>query len=61
MDARSENAQHFGPKLTEALTLITLSEINEVRTALGLPPRTLAQLQDQLTNHYSTLPDYDWM
>ena len=61
MDKRSEVLEHFGPKLIEGLALLVLDEINELRTALNKPPRTKDQVFDQLTNHYSTLPDYDWM
>lgn len=61
MDKRSEVLNHFGPKLIEGLALLVLDEINELRTAVDLPPRTKNQVFDQLTNHYSTLPDYDWM
>lgn len=61
MDKRSEILQQFGPKLLEGLFEMLLAEVNEIRTALSLPPRTKAQAYDQLTNHFSNLPDYDWM
>lgn len=61
MDKRSVLMQHFGPKLIEGLAILTMIEINELRTKLNLPPRTKQQIYDQMMNHFSSLPDYDWM
>lgn len=61
MDKRSEVFQYFGPKLLEAFLELIFSENNELRTAAGLPPRTKLQIYDQITNHVTTLPNYDWM
>jgi len=61
MSKRDELFKTFGPKLIEATLHITLSEINIIRTELGLPERTPLQVWDQIMNHYSSLPDYEWM
>lgn len=61
MSKRDEVFQLFGPKLTEAFMRIVLDEINVLRCEHGLSLRTLAQIYDQITNHHSDLPDYDWM
>lgn len=61
MSKRDELFHMFGPKLLEAVLHITLSEINILRTELGLPERTELQVYDQITNHFSGLPDYEWM
>lgn len=53
--------QKFGPILLEALALVVLDEINILRQQLGLQTRTKQQLIDQISNHISTLPPYDWM
>ncbi|MBA7670358.1 hypothetical protein ES703_78503 [subsurface metagenome] len=60
MEKRSEVFQKFGPKLLESFLELILSEFNELRTAAGLPPRTKIQIYDQITNHFSNLPDYEW-
>ena len=51
----------FGPILLEAFALLILDEINILRQALGLPPRTAQHLLDTISNHASTLPPYTWM
>lgn len=61
MDKRSEVFHQFGPKLSEGFLNLILQEINELRTHAGLPPRTKLHAYDQITNHMSTLEDYDWM
>jgi len=61
MDKRSEVFQYFGPKLLEGFLELLFKENNELRTALGLPPRTKLQIYEQITNHVTSLPDYDWM
>lgn len=60
MDERSKVMQKFGPKLIEGMLLLLLDEINILRLKADLPPRTLLQLFNQMTNHFSDLPDYDW-
>lgn len=60
MEKRSEIFQKFGPKLLESFLELILSENNELRAAVGLPPRTKQQIYDQITNHFSSLPDYEW-
>jgi len=61
MDKRSQLFQMFGPKLIEAFLELILAELNELRTRRGLPPRTKQQLYDQIIDHVTHLPDYDWM
>jgi len=61
MARRDELMQRFGPKLIEAFQLMVLNEINILRSKHGLSPRTLSQVFDQITNHLSSLPDYEWM
>lgn len=60
MSQRDDLMQQFGPLLIEALALTVLDDINLLRGELGLSPRTPQHLLDQLNNHLSTLPDYDW-
>lgn len=61
MAKRDDLMQTFGPKLIEAFQLLVLDEINILRSKAGLSPRTLNQIFDQITNHLSDLPDYEWM
>lgn len=61
MDRRNEVFHLFGPKLLEGFLELLLSEINELRTREGLPPRTKLQAYEEIMNHATTLPDYDWM
>lgn len=61
MDKRSEVFQYFGPKLLEAFLELIFAENNELRIALGKSPRTKTQVYDIITNHVTTLPDYEWM
>lgn len=61
MDKRSEVFRMFGPKLLEGFLELIFAEVNELRTHVGLPPRTKEQVYDQIMNHTTTLPDYDWM
>ena len=61
MDKRSEVFQYFGPKLLESFLNLILSEINELRSAQGLAPRTKEQVYNQIMNDALHLPDYDWM
>ncbi len=60
MDKRSEVFKLFGPKLLEGFLGLILKEINELRTAAGLPPRTKIQAHDEIMNDAQHLPDYDW-
>ena len=59
--ARDKLYQEFGPKLIEALTHITLQELNVLRNHVGLPPRTVQQLINQINQSISEMKDYDWM
>jgi hypothetical protein len=61
MALRDDLLIKFGPKLLEAFTLMLLDEINILRAQLSLSPRTAQQLLTQLSNHVTTIPDYDWM
>jgi len=53
--------KQFGPILLEAFSLMVLDEINILRIEAGLSPRTSQQLLNTISNHVTTLPDYDWM
>ena len=61
MSQRDEIMSRFGPLLLEAFALMVLDEINILRQQLGLQPRTPQQLLNQIGNHSTTLPKYDWM
>ncbi|MBA7682884.1 hypothetical protein ES703_91240 [subsurface metagenome] len=61
MAKRDEVMQRFGPKLLEGFLEMIFSENNLLRTNAGLPPRTKQQVYDEIMNHTSTLPDYEWM
>lgn len=61
MPQRDDLMQRFGPILLEAFALMVLDEINILRQQLGLQPRTTQHLLDQINNHATTLPLYDWM
>lgn len=61
MNKRDEIFEKFGPLLLEGCLRILLDEINTLRAAHGLSPRTEEQFYEQITNHQSTLEPYDWM
>lgn len=50
----------FGPLLLEAIVRTVLQEINILRTAQGLPLRTLEQVSDTLNTVVDSLPLHDW-
>lgn len=60
-EKRDEVFQMFGPILLEGCLHIILSEINIIRSQLGLPLRTQLQFYDEIMNHASTLELYEWM
>lgn len=61
MDKRSEVLQMFGPKLLEGFLELIFDQFNLLRTHAGFPPLTKQQVYDEIVNHTTTLPDYDWM
>lgn len=61
MATREELYKQFGPVLIEALTLITMDEINLLRVEAGLPPRTKTQLMNAIQAKLDSLDLYDWM
>lgn len=61
MSKRDEVFQMFGPKLLEGFLGLIFAENNLLRTHAGLPPRTKLQVYDEIMNHTTTLPDYEWM
>ena len=61
MTTRDELFDLFGPKLIEALFMVLLVEINNLRPGQGQPTITMQDLIDQASNHITQLPDYDWM
>lgn len=58
---REKLYQCFGPKLIDAITQVTLDEINILRDAVGLTPRTGQQVVDAIANKLENIPDYEWM
>ena len=50
----------FGPKLLEAMFMVLLDEINDLRPGQGKPIITMEDIITQASNHVTTLPDYDW-
>lgn len=61
MDKRSEVFEYFGPKLSEALLLLTYREINKLRQNQGMPEITMNDVYNEVLNDVHDLPDYDWM
>lgn len=61
MSVRDNVYEKFGPLILEALIDNLLEEINELRTALNLPPRTKEAFLGSAHNHLNHLPDYNWM
>jgi len=61
MSKRDDVFQKFGPILLEGCLKIILDEINTLRAAHGLSPRTEVQFYEQIVNHQSTLEPYPWM
>lgn len=58
---RDETFQQFGPLLTEAISLVLLDYINELRVEQGHPILTQQDLLNLINNHHSHLGKYDWM
>lgn len=61
MSQRDDTYRKFGPLLLEALIDSMLDEINFLRTASGLQPRTKDYFLGRSNNNQNHLPDYDWM
>ena len=61
MAPRDDLFMKFGPKLLEAMFLVLLDEINNLRPGQGQPTITLDDLISGASNHVTTLPDYSWM
>jgi len=61
MAKRDDLFARFGPLFLEAMALMTLDAINELRVKAGLTPYTKQQVMDKMENHLSTLQPYDWM
>ncbi len=60
MATRDELFKKFGPKLLEALFLVLLDEINNLRPGQGQPTIEMQDLINAAANHVDTLPDYEW-
>lgn len=60
MADRSKLFEHFGPKLLEAIVYLAMNEINILRAAAGLTPRTKDQLISSLQEENARVPSYDW-
>jgi DNA-binding transcriptional regulator YiaG len=61
MAERDNKMRKFGPMLIEAIVIITMDEINILRSQLGLSPRTFEQLLTVIDSKLDDLPPYDWM
>lgn len=61
MATREDLYRKFGPVLIEALVRLLFTEINILRQAAGLQPRTTQQALDALDTQLSNLSKYDWM
>ena len=61
MSKRDELFHKFGPLQNEALLLLTLAAINELRTKAGLTPYTQEEAFTALDQILSSLEPYDWM
>lgn len=61
MAGRNETYRKFGPILLEAVCLVIHDQINLLRQEQGMPNITEQDILDNLNNHLSSLPPYDWM
>ena len=61
MVTKEELYSKFGPLLIEALTILTLDEVNTLRENAGLPLRTKQQLMNKLDTVLECLHKYGWM
>ncbi len=61
MASRENLFDKFGPKLLEAMFMVLLDEINDLRPGQGKPVITMQNIIDAASNHVTTLPDYTWM
>lgn len=61
MALRDVTYERFGPLLLEALVDSMLAEINLLRIAAGLQPRTKEYFLGQSNNSQNHLDPYDWM
>lgn len=61
MSEREKFLEQFGPKLIEAIVLVTMDEINVLRQKAGLPLRTTGQLLTVMGNKLDSLTDYNSM
>lgn len=61
MAQRDELFRKFGPLLLEAICLVLLDQINDLRDNQGMPRITEQDLIDSLNNHLGGLPLYGWM
>ncbi len=60
MAKRDDLYRKFGPVLIEAIVLVTLEEVNRVRTALSLPPVTDDALMDAIEAKLTAAQKYSW-
>lgn len=61
MALRDNTYEKFGPLLLEALIDSLLDEINFLRTAMSLQPRTKEYFLGRSNNNQNHLDPYDWM
>lgn len=61
MAKRDELFRRFGPLLIEAITDFLLDNVNTLRKEQGMKEITKDEYLEQLSNHVTDLPPYDWM
>jgi hypothetical protein len=61
MAQRDELFKKFGPLMLEAFMIMVLDETNRLRKKLNMQQLTPQDVLNEINNHLSTLPPYDWM
>lgn len=61
MGQRDELFHKFSPLLLEAFLMVTLEEINILRSKAHLPLLTTSYILERVSTILAALPDYDWM
>ncbi|MBA7611856.1 hypothetical protein ES703_19087 [subsurface metagenome] len=61
MEKRDELFRQFGPILLEAIVDFLLDNVNTLRQNQGMTPITKDEYLDQLLNHITEIPPYEWM
>jgi hypothetical protein len=61
MPPRDDLFEQFGPVLLEAMFMVLLDQINDLRPGQGKPLLTVQDLISGASNHVQSLSLYDWM